>query len=492
MIAPPPLARPSERLDPRTILLDFVRVIGRFAWLGIIFLSMRFMGRQGDSFELIATSFAVVGAIGSLYQWLTVRYGIVGENFVYEVIGPFKSEKTVPLDRIQAVHIERTVAHRMLGLAKVNVDTAVSSQEAEISLDSLKFEQAEALRNLLLRATPSAPVQTAQLEHILWQASPKTITLAGVTQNAWFIIVGGALSLLPFLGRGDDSIRGEIQDIADQPGLRQLSPLLWAGIILGLLTLGWIVSIIRSWIQYYGFTLTQGEGRLHREYGLFNQRRNSISLRRVQSLVWETTWLRRWVGFWQVKCHTAGAMTVKEDPTSGGLLSPVVETADMDGFSRIVFPDLDWTRARWQGAAPGSLPCRTVNNFLGWMVLVTPLLIWQGLNLWWLMPAVLAYSTLAAWLDVRNYRFSFTGRFALCQRGWKNTSLQIIPLDKVQAISYSQGPLQRRFGIADITLDIAGGPALHLDYVPVERARLLAERSTSWIAATGSWSPDGV
>lgn len=471
------------------MLLDFGRMIGRLSWLIVLYFFLKSQGSRGDTFELMATGMTALTIVGSFFRWLTLRFGIVGPNFVYLSTWLVKVEKTIPIDRIQSVHIEQSVGHRLLGLAKVRVDTATSGANADIELDSLSLSDAERLRDLLtLQAAHPTLSASIPAEEVLWRATPRDLMLAGVTQNNWPIVVGAGLSLMQLI-RSDEST---LLAMVGRGIQGKASPLVWAGAIVALLLGGWVVSIARAWIRFFGFTLSIKQSRLHREYGLFNQRKNSVPLRRIQSLIWRTTWLRNWVGFWDVHCHTAGEMKDKDDPTVGGLLCPVVQSSQLRRFTNIVYPDLDWSQVRWHHADMRATWVRFVDNLWIYGILTAAIVIWQRGWTFGLIPVAILISAVSAWLSVRSNKFAFTGRYGLAQTGWRNIDLLIIPLDKVQSVSVTQGFLERKLGLAEASFEVAGSPTFVMRNLPAALVGEAAEKLVPWVAHTGSWSPDGV
>lgn len=491
MIAPP-VRRPTQRLDPRTILLEFLSRMGRLASVVLIFLVIQYTQGQGDRTELVFAAVALIGVVGSLFTYFTTRYGIVGESFVFAQTWLVKSEKTIPLNRIQAVHLERGVLHRALGLAKLKIDTGGAGMSAEVELDSLSLHDAERLRTQLLgQSHDAAPVS----DQALWSAKPVDLFLSGATNNAWYVVIAAPFSLLPFMRGGEEGAARNVAR-AFRSGENGTSPMVWFAGVGIVLLLGWLVAMARAWIAFYGFKLSESEGRLNREYGLFNRRTQSVAKRRIQSMEWKTTWLRRWLGFWEAYGYTTGMMRLAKDPADGGLLCPVVRETELRKFTNIPFPDLNWSGVRWQKAAPGSYFPMFTNALFFWGLLAGLTL---GVAARFFGPHLLVHiawavpvAALTAWLERQSVQFSFTGRYVICQRGWRNTRLLIVALDKVQSVETEQGPLQRKVGVASLRFQMSNGPAAYLDPLPEALAHKIHLRATEWIARTGSWSPDGV
>src|SRR6185369_16196082 len=58
---------------------------------------------------------------------------------------------TIPLQKIQSVHIEQTWLHQLADVVKVKIDTA-GSEKTEAVIDAIKVNKAEQLKAFLLQA----------------------------------------------------------------------------------------------------------------------------------------------------------------------------------------------------------------------------------------------------------------------------------------------------------------------------------------------------
>src|SRR5690606_3750569 len=97
-----------------------------------------------------------VGLIKSLFDFFYFRYGVT-ETALLVRKGFFKrTQIDVPLEKIQAVHLDQDWMHRLLQLTRVSVDSP-GSANAEIQF-SLEEKQANALRDQLLHQRLSGTV----------------------------------------------------------------------------------------------------------------------------------------------------------------------------------------------------------------------------------------------------------------------------------------------------------------------------------------------
>ena len=118
-------------------------------------------------------------------------------------------------------------------------------------------------------------------------------------------------------------------------------------------------------------------------------------------------------------------------------------------------------------------------------------LVFVALLGWWTVAAVAA---LAAWTVVATKRHVASLRWAISDNavafrsGWLWSFLTVAPLAKIQAVSLHQSPFDRRYGMASVLVDTAGGhDAPHrvsIPYLPHEVARSLCDRLVATTATT--------
>jgi uncharacterized protein len=107
-----------------------------------------------------------------------------------------------------------------------------------------------------------------------------------------------------------------------------------------------------------------------------------------------------------------------------------------------------------------------------------------------LVPAALAFAYLALWSPPRRYRawgYWMDGEELRLQRGVWTRLHTLVPLDHVQHIDVSQGPLERSLGICSLVLHTAG--TLHSQIVVPGLTRDNAERMRDEIRARISEEP---
>jgi len=110
--------------------------------------------------------------------------------------------------------------------------------------------------------------------------------------------------------------------------------------------------------------------------------------------------------------------------------------------------------------------------------------VWAPFDMRWWMPALLAAAVAAyavvvpAW-KYAVHRWEVTGTAVYTQTGWWARERRIAPMSRIQTVDYAEGPLQRLFGLASVTVTTASAAgALEIGGLDRDRARALIEELT--------------
>ncbi len=289
-------ARPWQRLDPRNLMLDPVKVVGQFAVPAVI--AMIGLRQGGGGMPWWALPFVLLGAVafGAL-PWLTTFYRATDTQLQVRSGWLNKKLKTAPLDRVRSVDLEASLLHRVLGLTKVQIGTGVDDDR--IVLDSLSRDSAAALRAFLLARRTTAPANqpsdSSKPADSPVSAPPTKAPAAEVLATInwdWLrfapfslsrlVLLAGAIGLLAQFG--DDL---PITNTASSTWnwVQQFALWLVIGALVISCLIGWIlVSVTGYVVQWWNMRLTRGSGSLHLTAGLFTTRSISVEEQRVRGV----------------------------------------------------------------------------------------------------------------------------------------------------------------------------------------------------------------
>jgi putative membrane protein len=492
------------RLHPLTIAFGLLK-----AARGIIYLVPLLL--VGNKLWIFIALMSVIAStiVTSLARYFSFTYRIEGNELITQQGILERKQRSIPLERIQEIRVEQGVLHRVFDVVDAKIETG-GGEGAEASLSVLSRAEVERLRRTVFERAAkirmdagAAPVEegvaAAPERVVIRRLGLKDLFLIGLTTN--YII--SALALAGALWNfADDFIQDSFYRRAWETLFRESSRFfmrdaapaiaLAVAVALAVILIGLIVSIIAAIIRFYGFTLSLSGEDLHRRYGLLTRRSSSLPRRRIQVLKIEEKLFRRMFGLATLRADTSGSQRDNEDDDSGrDVLLPITRRGAIDPLLTTFFPDFDsgptegaeWLRvsrlAIRRGAIEGAIVCALVSAILF-------IVYWRIAALWPLALAPLVY-----FISVANYRnlgYALSERYFCARRGWAGRSTHIVPIDKIQAVEVRQSPIDRRLGLATLSIDTAGqaytGGGPQINNLPIDQAREIASALAHRASAT--------
>jgi putative membrane protein len=467
-------------------------------------------------------AFLILSLISSLISWLRFTWR-VDEDDIAITSGVFsRNHRTIPFDRIQDVNIEQGLFARLLGLAKVTLETGGGGggKDEEGALNAIALEDAAALRDHirahrsakaavpLAAAGPASATLAAEAEPVAWgrelfAMTPQRLLVAGIFNFSLAImaVLFGAIQtfddLLPF-----DPFEVEVWiDLANQFGLeawvRTHQWLTLIGGLAALLVLGMVTGLVRMIMANWGFRLERTERGFRRTRGLTTRTDVVIPAARVQGAVVSSGFIGRRFGW-----HSLALQSLASDgkDEADHAVAPFAKLTEIDailgelGLDRANLEEAPHRRDdAWQTVHPiealGGVVVAAILALLAIANLPSIIATLAGEEIaivaW--IPATLIFLTLlmlaVSWLDWRNQRWTFDGRVLHIVRGALTRTHYVLPARNVQSADLAIGPVMRRFGVATLVLGVPGGSmgqhriaALALPLARVLRAQLLSAR----------------
>lgn len=459
---------------------------------------------KGYWFMTVTLVFIVISLAQALLRYFTFSYGIEGGDLVIRKGVLERTERHIPLDRVQEIQIEQGVMHRIFGVVDAIIETA-GGQGPEASLSVLSRAEAERLRRAVFERaavavsrpeTDHTEVAPAEQRELIRKLSLIDLLRAGLTSNhllSALAIVGAMWAFLDDLlpetiyEQIAVTVMGRAQEIIQQD--------VWTTVVFALIALilvfgiSVIFSVIGSVALFYNFTFSRSGEDLHRSYGLLTLRSSSLPRRRIQVLEIEEKLLRRLFGLVTLRADTvAGGKEEGEENKGRDVLLPVLARDEVGSFLPIFFPDLENDVATWHQVS--RLAIRR-NMFIS--ALICALMI-AGLLFY--IPGPLALVPLLIlplvyWISVKNYNsfgYSLGEHYFQTRRGWLSRSTHIVPIRKVQAVAIHRNPIDRKLGLATLMVDTAGqaytGGGPQISNLPVKEAEDVARRLAQRAATT--------
>ncbi len=445
------------RIHPAGMLITALgtarRWIGLAAFPGIAALLNGEFGMRTIFLVLLAAGLlAVLSAIWGVLEWRATTYRISGGAFHFKRGVLQKSERSLPLDRVQSVNTVQGIVQRLFGVVEVRVEAAGGGGEPEISLSAISRDAARTLREELTSARRASPEASGEPSSaVLRRLSVRDLLLAGLTSGQ----IGVAASVVAGASQAVNEILPT--DLAQRVSEILLPRTLTTAIllVLAIALFAWTLAIFGTVLAHAGFTLSRSaDGEyLHIKRGLLERHEATVPLARIQAVKVVEGVLRQPFGLATLRVESAGYGA--EEGVSITLF-PLLPRKEVEGLLRTAAPRFDAPlddlkslplRARRRYAFRAALPVLLISA--PFAVLFFP----SGLAAFLLtLPAVL-YGFL-------RYRAAGQGldgdRLILRFRRLARTTV-VVPRGRLQSRGYSVSPFQRRSGLATLEVEVASG-----------------------------------
>lgn len=464
-----PEAVADRRLHPLTLMLNLMRQVPQ-AMLGLVALRLSGPDELKPWVGLFALLAVLVLFGFEFYRWWRFSYRLDPEELRI-ASGVFsRNVRSIPYERIQDVNLEQGPLARILGMAKVRLETGSSGSGDEGALDSVDLAEAERLRDVirLRKAQQVGGIAPAgEAEHaapatdgpLLFGMDTQRILIAGIFNFSlvFFALVGAVVNNLDFLMPDDFWNPRRLLDFLGLDDLfaaldlaARIASVIAA--LIGLVVVGLVGGVIRTVLREYGFRLERTETGFRRRRGLLTLTDVVMPLHRIQAAVIATGPIRRRFGWYELKVQSLASDSEKESDHS------IAPLATADELRHV----LAETRMAWETDYPAMRP---VDPAMWWVPLVfalpVPILgiaISAALASAWIalvylaLPIVLLFS----WLHWRAHRYALLGDQLYVRDGFWNQRLTLLPIRRVQSVDIRQSAVSRFIGLADIAIGVAG------------------------------------
>lgn len=408
---------------------------------------------------LIALGILAFLLLSAAISWWRFSYDIRANEIVIEKGLFSRQRRVIPFDRVRDIAIEQPVLARLVGTARVRIETGGSKKDEGL-LDMIDLAGARALRDLVrdMHRAPAAATATDQpaavpVEPVIFSLSIGRVLISGLLNFSLIFIAlaFGALQYLDQLGIVDIERMIESRRGGAVAGLLNFRT---AAIMLLLLALLGVASgVLRTLLRDYAFTLTAGETGLRRRRGLLTLSEVVIPARRTEAARIETGLIGGLLGWHGLAFQTLGA-----DAKEGGV-QDAAPFARADEIAHVLgeagFPPLP-------DVAMARPPTRALLRRCGpWLILAGAAAI-AGRYLPYANWAALASVAMALAAALAWFREAHLAgeRSLYVREGLFTQRLWIIPHEKLQVVATRRGPLQRLLGLSGLIPETAGAPAI--------------------------------
>jgi putative membrane protein len=475
----------ERRLHPLSWFFVLIQQLKQFI---VPLLVLLFLGR-GDRNDLWSIVFICLLATYSIWQYYTYRFRIDRDSLTIRSGLLERSLRQIPFARIHNVALHQSLLHRLFRVADVRLESA-GGIKPEAEMRVLTLDDALALEALVRRrrseaagvVAADAPAVASEDGEVLVRLPISEVVRLGLISNRGMLVIAGALAVLGQISPGVltrvlrfwlNMVSGYVLDYGRGHEFAAMFSLLFLFVVVLR-----VFSVSLALLHYTGFRLERHGRRLTLERGLLARLRTSAPHRRIQTWTLHEGVLHR-----LFKRRTLEVTTAVLDNGSHGQprslreLAPIGTPALCDHLIHRLLPQVQWPVQRWQ----------RLHRHAGWRLFV-PHVLWvlplsagASWNLGMLGAAFIAcwlpWGGYLSWRHARMAGYAVDDTIVAVRDGWWTRRWRFAEIGKLQAVLFSQSPIDRALGMATLFLDTAGGTGLGaplvLRYLPEAQARSL-------------------
>jgi putative membrane protein len=385
-----------KRLHPLSPLVRFSRSL-----LGLVFaLAASTLAAGKDPSGYILDGVLVgLALLSGVVSWLVTRWQVEGATLRVETGLIRRDSRQVPLSRIQAIDLIQPVVGRMLGLAELRL--RVAGSRSEVRLAYLTEAEARTTRTRLLALARGRAADAPSPSEKAVVSVPTSRLVVAVALSGTGITAITTIGLLVGIGL---SVPSAVAYVGGS-GL---------AVVLALVT-----PAIRQVTSEGGFSLAEAPDSLRVRCGLVQTVAETIPAGRVQAVRRLEPLMWRPLGWCRLEVVVAGSRgRQRKDEPAGRVVRALLPVGSHRAADAVLARLLPGVSVLTQ--AP---PAR------------------------------------ARWKAPLSYHFMTAGHddlHSVTSGGRVRRVTTWVPLGKVQSLRFVQGPIQRRLGLANLHLDVAG------------------------------------
>lgn len=485
-----------QRLSPWSILYFISRTINNFLDPNILFIAAPLYGMyqllQNNLLFIILLAILIPGGIVgyATASYLFFKYRIHQDKLQISKGLLFKSEIDLPFERIQDVRIDKPFYFKPIGLVSATIDSAGSSEQ-EAVLAAIPHFAAMDLRERILAksgaqqnndATEETESSVPPSADLLLTRSAGDLVIHGISNNkAWVIMA----ALFPLI---DNLLEGMAKSFIDTSAanfteLAQISYwfaglLLFTGIF-SIVMIMMVLSVAGSVISYYGFQLSQQNGTLSRESGLFTRHQVNLKQRRLQYISIQQGLIDRLFGRFNVYFHQVSDQHAAAQQQNKSFIVPSVTEEQVRFLCQKMYPDCAFSLA---GIKQRLTPISA--RYIGQQILLTTLpvtlaiavfLEMNGGESWFnYLAIVFAVGCLLNYLRWKKWGYWKLNDYLLIRKGLLGSIYTLFPNFKAQQVTIKQSLLMERNEHCQLQI-VVGASTMKIPYFPLSEGLQLAD-----------------
>lgn len=457
----------EKRLHPFTLLYRLVVALPNAA-LPIVF--VLYSGNTGEwAYIFISLFLGFFILPGILLNYFYFDYTITEQEVVIRSGILSKKERHIKIDRIQNITITQNFLHKLMRIAKVQLETA-GDATTEGNLDSVSIADSERIREIIRnhQHEKSTTIINEDGEKVVGKLEEEEENVI-FSMSFWDTIKYGAVRFRPIVlvasawifsmvSQFNPNWTEELEVILEsgykeyikQLDIFMLVVYIVAGVFLVLL-FSWIIDILLTVNTYHKFKLVSERGKLLTSQGLFSSQKGAIPLKKLQMMVIKSNPITRKLNFYRLDLQTAGfgggdgTKAKSETAIPFARLSQVKEI--INKIRNVELPEV------FTKVSPKTIR-RAVVKYLVFSIPVG-FALYFTFESFWILLILIPIIGFAAFIRYQYRGYHVENNQIIVKQGFWFQKISIIPIEKIQTLHKRSSYFQRRLGLATVEIDTA-------------------------------------
>lgn len=450
-------------------------------------------GNNSDSkfevFLIFSVIFLVISILIFIFQYLKYKYfsyQIIDNELIIREGWLSKSETVVKFDKIHEVHLNQKFIHKIVGLYKLDIDTA-GSNKVEISIDGIDYHKALVIKDILteketiseIREEISLTENTKPKEEFTpLKISILTLFKIGITQNYFYtlsLMFAFSYQIIDFI---TDIFYEKRSDFVNQ--ISEFSNTIstiffWIFFLFILILFVIIFNLIRTLLTYYNYEIQIKNNRLLASYGLINSHIVAVPPKKVQMIHFQQNYFQKLMNLFEMRISQIDSSENKEKKTQG-LLIPGINYLEMSKLFQFVYNKDFEELKEFHRPSFRKVVIRAMYLFFAFLMIIFTMYFIDILRFTWI-PTLLFFVVLSLiYISYRNEKLFLKDDFIILKSGIWDLTTTYLQVNKIQEVKIKQSYFQKRRRLVSIRLSTAS-ESLRLNFYDEKLLKNLVNES---------------
>ncbi|GAA0286619.1 putative membrane protein [Gracilibacillus halotolerans] len=446
-----------KRLHPAAMIISVINTV-RQVIFGLIPLFIIAINTDIWKYVLLGIGVLVLLIIvSSILTWLRYTYTLEEDQIRIEQGLIVRKKRTISKHRIQSIDLSQNIVHRILGLTKVQIETAGNDQKIDAALHAVTMEEGKIIHDQLKYTQQTKEIETdegvEETEEIIEEKdypskkiSLQKLFIVGSTSGGFGVVLG--LFAL-FFSQVESFIPEQFYDTATTWVVSQAVQVLIVLVVIALILL-WAIGILYTVIQNWDFTITRYEKELFITRGLLEKKQSTIPLSRIQAVGIQENIVRQPLGFATVYVDIAsGEVTSGNNVELHTVIFPLIRKKDVSTFLNELLPEYELTSEKLTRLPKKALPYYLLRLAII-PILASIVMAFTSPNIVFIPLIITGISLIFGWAQFKTAGYAISNNQLTVQSRMMNKDTVFVLHKRLQSLKKKQHIIHRKQKLASL------------------------------------------